>query len=67
MIEGMRYEVYLLLQGLVGAPLVDTDRAPRACTVSELESIQAFPSENKYVIMRLLCDDRTSRRVPEWT
>ena len=35
--------------------------------VSELESIRAFPSENKYGIVRQHCHDRTSRRVPEWT
>ena len=48
MIEGMRYKVYLLLQGRVVHPVMDMDRAPRACTVSGLESIRAFPSESKH-------------------
>ena len=37
---------------------MDSGQAPRACTVSGLGSIQAFPSESKHGIMRLLCDDR---------
>ena len=34
---------------------MDTDRAPRACTVSELESIQAFPSGSSHGIMSDFC------------
>ena len=67
MIEGMRYKVYLLLQGRVVHPVMDMDRALRACTVPALKSIRELRSDNKHGIMRLLCDDRTSRRVPEWT
>ena len=37
---------------LVRDPLVDSGQAPRACTVSGLESIRAFPSESKHGIMR---------------
>ena len=67
MIEGMRYKVYLLLQGRVVHPVMDMDRALRACTVPALKSIRELRSDNKHGIMRLHCDDRTSRRVPEWT
>ena len=35
--------------------------------VSGLQSIRVLRSENKHGIMRLLCDDRTSKSVPEWT
>ena len=47
--------------------MLDLAPVSRECTVSGLESILAFRSENKHGIMRLHCDDRTSRRVPEWT
>ena len=58
MIEGMRYKVYLLLQGRVVHPVMDMDRALRACTVPALKSIRELRSDNKHGIMRLLCDDR---------
>ena len=51
MIEGMWYKVYLLLQGRVVHPVMDTDRAPRACTVSGLESFEAFPSGSSHGII----------------
>ena len=34
---------------------MDTDKAPRACTVSELESIQALPSGSSHGIMSDFC------------
>ena len=40
---------------------MDTDRAPRACTVSELESIQAFPSGSSHGIMGA-CDSAGSTK-----
>ena len=49
--EGMRYKVYLLLQGRVVHPVMDMDRAPRACTVSGLESFEAFPSGSSHGII----------------
>ena len=39
-------------------PLVDSGKAPRACTVSGLESIRAFPSKSSHDIMRQHCDHR---------
>ena len=36
---------------------MDSGQAPRACTVSELESIRAFRSESKHGIVRLHCDE----------
>ena len=51
MIEGMRYKVYLLLQGLAGAPSYGYGQSSLACTVSGLESIRALRSENKHGIM----------------
>ena len=58
MIEGMRYKVYLLLQGRVVHPVMDTDRAPRACTVSGLESFEAFPSGSLHGIIWYLAPRR---------
>ena len=42
-------------------------KLPVDALVSGLESIRVLRSENKHGIMRLLCDDRTSKSVPEWT
>ena len=58
MIEGMRYKVYLLLQGLAGAPSYGYGQSSLACTVSGLESIRAFPSGSLHGIIWYLAPRR---------
>ena len=58
MIEGMRYKVYLLLQGLAGAPCYGYGQSSLACTVSGLESIRAFPSGSLHGIIWYLAPRR---------
>ena len=59
MIEGTRYKVHLLLLWLKSEPscggCLDTDKTPRACTVSGVNAIRAIPSQSSHGIMSDFC------------